>query len=390
MLCSIDPLCSPSRGPLLPRPRGAPPHTAPPGSTDSAHLRSQTDAVHSPVRNQWQRGAPPLQVPCFAQTQLGTGTSLPSRTRLDLSSLSPRRRRPVPTLQVCTDSFTLGQRPGLPDETSTSLCDETAAAGESEGRVFLKQTTLCQSECAKVNDAYLTGDPWYMCEDLLLEDHVEWFMDFLRERDAARPERPEDFVNRVRAENKPRTRLLRRLEAIVREPIYLLDPLLSEEASKRKPPPSYDSETSSPRSPQHARKDFLFSDLETTEGSTASPGLGSVLSLASFRSSESVFDSRASLWLGSSPPPSSPGISELETAPSSPTRRCTGQSSANAAETWEMEFVAQCAIDEVWTRLKDGGQAQDICQILSDTRKHLVTCQVRRQRGLTLTGISQC
>lgn len=309
-------------------------------------------------------------MPSFAQEQIGTGTSLPSH----------------PSLKVKTEEVT-------PSEPS-GLAAETAAAGESRVRRFMRQAMRHRTEGgASLGEAYLTGDPWSTCEDLAEEDHVEWFMDFFRRRDAARPERPEDLVTRALARDKPPTRYRRRLEAIVREPIHLLDPVLLEDASRRStsiPGSPYTSESASPRRRSSLDASFVterscavLDGTDDATGSTMSPGgRCSTFSLASFASSESASESRASFWLSSSPPPSSVGISEVETTSNSPTHRSGGPHPKKASDAWEMEFIVQCALDEVWRRLKEGHETQDISQLLIDTRRHLVTYQVRRQRGL--------
>jgi len=56
-----------------------------------------------------------------------------------------------------------------------------------------------------------------------------------------------------------------------------------------------------------------------------------------------------------------------------------------ALPTWELEFVVRVTVDEVWRSARDprGVQAvREAARLLRDTRRHLVSCQVRRQRGL--------
>uniref|UniRef100_A0A7S2CW16 Uncharacterized protein n=1 Tax=Alexandrium andersonii TaxID=327968 RepID=A0A7S2CW16_9DINO len=345
------------------------PGAATPRAADAASAWSGSPAAGHPVMSHWERGAPPLQVPSFAHEHIGTGTSSPSRA---------------------SSKASMGTVIGIGEE---------EMIGESRVRRFMRHARRSQTEGARVSEGYLAGDPWSGSEDIEVEDHVEWFMDFFRRRDAVRPERPEDLVTKALAADKPRSRYRKRLEVIVREPIQLLDPFLLEDG-KRKSGASFERggllpcfenlESDGLASPQPSlltlgteRSCPRPDSLDESGASTMMPaGACSAFSLASFASSETASESRASLWLNNSPPPSSLGLSEVETTPGSPTRRSLGPGPGRGCEAWELEFIVQCAIDEVWRRLKEGTKTEDISQLLIDTRRHIVTYQVRRQLGL--------
>jgi len=221
-----------------------------------------------------------------------------------------------------------------------------------------------QSEGTQVSEADLSGDPWDGCEDLMEEDRVEWFMDFFRRRDARRPERPEDLVTRALAADRLSSRLMARLEAIVREPIHLLDPLLADVGWSRKGSSAVSSPSNSPRSMKYLRMCRMVDEgAEDTAMSTAI--LSSTVSLASFSSSGSPCGSSASLCLGSC----------------SPARTQGSHSAGKASDTWEMDFIVASTVDEVRRRLKEGQATQDIFQLLTDCRRQLIACQVKRQGG---------
>lgn len=272
---------------------------------------------------------------------------------------------------------------GLALGTVAGIHSDTSTAGESRVRRFVRQSLRRQGQC-RAQEADLTGDPWAGCEDLAVEDQVEWYMDFFRRRDAARPERPEDLVTRALAANKPSSRFKTRLEAIVREPVHYLDPVMLERQC-RKSGSSAASDGSSPRTPLRSvqlprNRSRLSGNADDTPSSFCAaavhtPGAGSALSLASVESSAS--GSGAGLWLESSPLPSSPGLSEIDTTSSSPSRRVL----PGGAVDWELEFTAQSAVEEVWRRLKQGRQTQDIFKLLTDTRRHLISCQVQRHQN---------
>lgn len=264
-------------------------------------------------------------------------------------------------------------RQEVPLGTPPSVGSDAAVPGESRVKRYLRRHSLLNEGAGGpvVTIAALNGNPWDDCEDILQEDLVEWCMDSFRRRDAARPERPEELVTKALAESKPPRWLQTRLEAIVREPIHLLDPLLLD-AGKVKTGSSAASDVSTPRSLQRSRSFHLPSAMEDLAA-----GPGTALSLASVESSGSASESRRSLWPGSSSQ-CSLGLSEIETATSSPARR----PGRGGPEHWELEFVVRSAVDEVWRRLREGRQTQDIFQLLTDTRKHLIICQVKRLRSL--------
>jgi len=226
--------------------------------------------------------------------------------------------------------------------------------GESRVRRYMRQLQQQQQQRQSED---LSSDPWASCEDIALEDHAQWFLDFFRRRDAVRAEQTEQIVARALVAEKPSARLMRRLEAILREPIHLLDPALLE------------SKVQFERSLSHRSWGPGGEDggWEGQEAPSALSALipSSALSALSLSSSESSRPSLHSGW------------SELETAASTPGRR-------GAGICWELEFAARGAAEEVWSRLCKGCSPQELSIVLADARKHLVSCQVRRLRGLGL------
>jgi len=148
----------------------------------------------------------------------------------------------------------------------------------------------------------------------------------------------------ARVLEKPQSSLLRSLEALVREPVDLL--------------------VVPPEDEQY----WGVSPLSSPRASCTSGG-ATAQSLTS-SSFESTTESLAS-------PPGS-GISQAETKASSQARSWRPGKEADVSD---MNFTVSMTVDEVWRRVRAGEKQKDICKLLSDTRKHLVSRKVKLHRG---------